>query len=94
MSSDDWDDEDYDDYCGDPNCEFCQLPSPQTKKDTNPMQTKHFIVGIGNGKTFTDYDLAVNEAKKYTSKQQADYFVYEAMAKVSSPVPEAEVTKL
>lgn len=78
--------------CGFENCFICD----QIEEEENSMSEKgkHFIIANGGSKSWNDYAAAEAEAKRYTNTNQQSYYVYEAVAKVASPVPEAEVTKL
>src|SRR5258708_40272610 len=67
----------------------------KSQKEGNENMEKKFIVATT--KDWTGYateEAAVDIAKRYTSKNQQPYFVFQAITKVESPAPEAVVTKL
>ncbi len=67
----------------------------KSQEEGNDNMEKKFIVATT--KDWTGYateEAAVDIAKRYTSKNQQPYFVFQAITKVESPAPEAVVTKL
>lgn len=67
----------------------------QEKKDTTMDKTPFMVVNnLGQALKKTEtYDSAVEQAKRF-AKDYDTLYILQAIAKVQSPVPEAEVTKL
>jgi hypothetical protein len=55
---------------------------------------KLFTVSSGTNSGYETYEEAEKAAKKYASRDQGDYYVYQAIAKAEYPLSEIVVTKL